>query len=186
MIDWLNANQGFAMSVLTLVYVAATIIIVIYNRKTIKEMKDAREEESRPYVFVYLDKDPRDLCFYLRIRNYGKSGARLNSVSITPSLKLCDEAMPENFLENVILAPSQTLEFIVLEKKDETLKSDYSISLRYETTGSNKKEYSDEYRLTVQYAHQMGYTDNKQSNLRGEANALRNIASHLDSMRRKM
>ena len=61
MIDWLNANQGFAMSVLTLVYVAATIIIVIYNRKTIKEMKDAREEESRPYVFVYLDKDPRDL-----------------------------------------------------------------------------------------------------------------------------
>ena len=36
MVDWLNDNQGFVRSVLTLVYVVATIVIVIYNRKSIR------------------------------------------------------------------------------------------------------------------------------------------------------
>jgi len=186
MINWLNTNQGFVMSLLTLIYVIATLVIVLYNRKTIREMKEGREAESRPYVFVYLDKDPRDLCFYLRIRNYGKSGAKINHVSIAPNLKLCHEALPEDFLKGVILAPAQTLEFIVLEKEDETLKNDYAISIQYTSVDGSGKQYSENYMLTIQYAHQMGYTDNKQSNLTDEANALRNIANHLDSMRRKL
>lgn len=149
-------------------------------------MKKSREAESRPYVFAYLDKDPRDYCFYLRIRNYGKSGAKLNNILITPELKLCEEALTDSFLKNVILAPSQTLEFIVLEKTDETLKHDYSVSLQYTSVDDNKKQYSDEYTLTVQYAHQMGYTDHEKSNLTDEENAIRNISSHLDSIRRKL
>ena len=52
MIDWLNSNQGFVMSILTLVYVLATIIIVIYNRKAIQELQKTREEES--IIFVVL------------------------------------------------------------------------------------------------------------------------------------
>ena len=185
-IDWLNTNQGFAMSLLTLVYVVATVVIVCYNRKSIKELQESREAESRPYIFAYLDKDPRDLCFYLRVKNFGKSGAMLNNVSISPNLKLYDAALPEDFLRNVILAPSQTLEFIVLEQKDETLKNDYSVCLKYSSIGSISKQYNEEYKLTLQDAHQMGYTDNKQSNLSDEANALRNIANHLDSLRRKL
>lgn len=84
MIGWLNSNQGFVMSILTAVYVIATIVIVIYNRKSIKEMQRTREEESRPYVFAYLHKDPRDMCFYLRVKNFGKTGARINSFDISP------------------------------------------------------------------------------------------------------
>ena len=174
------------MSLLTLIYVIATVIIVLYNRKTIKEMKEGREAESRPYVFVHLDKDPRDLCFYLRVKNYGKSGAKLENVTITPNLNLYGTVLPATFLKNVILAPSQTLEFIVLEKKEETMKNDYTVNLQYVSVDNGKKIYQDEYTLTLQYAHQMGYTDNKQGNYSDEANALRNIANHLDSMRRKI
>lgn len=52
MVNWLNSNQGFFMSILTLVYVMATIIIVIYNRKSIQELQKTREEESRPYIYT--------------------------------------------------------------------------------------------------------------------------------------
>ncbi len=186
MINWLNTNQGFVMSLLTLIYVIATLIIVHYNRKTIREMKESREAESRPYVFVYLDKDPRDMCFFLRIRNYGKSGAKLNHVSITPNLKLCDDGLPENFLKNIILAPSQTLEFIVLEGKEETMKNDYSVSIQYSSMDGSGRQYTEEYMLTIQYAHQMGYTNNGRDNLSNEASALCNISNQLDSIRRKL
>ena len=37
-IHWLNNNQGFVMCLLTFVYVVTTIVIVYYNKKSIKEM----------------------------------------------------------------------------------------------------------------------------------------------------
>jgi hypothetical protein len=186
MISWLNSNQGFVMCLLTLVYCVATIIIVLYNRKTIEEMKKSREAESRPYVFAYLDKDPRDVCFYFRIKNYGKTGAKLDKVSIVPELKLWEEPISEYFLKDVILAPTQMLEFMLVEEKDETLKKNYSVSLQYSPVDDRTKQYSDEYTLTVQYAPQMGYTEHEQNALTNEENALKNISNHLDSIRRKL
>lgn len=59
-IHWLNNNQWFVMCLLTFVYVVATIVIVYYNKKSIKEMIKIREEDNRPYVFANLEKDPRD------------------------------------------------------------------------------------------------------------------------------
>jgi hypothetical protein len=84
MINWLNNNQGFTMSVLTLVYVLATIVIVIYNRKSIRELQKTREEESRPYIFACLHRDPRDVYFYFRIKNYGKTGGEIESIIVSP------------------------------------------------------------------------------------------------------
>lgn len=40
--------------------------------------------------------------------------------------------------------------------------------------------------LVTQYAHMMGYTDNKNSNLTESENALVNIVRQLDSIRNKM
>lgn len=102
-IEWLNNNQGFTMTLLTLIYVLATIIIVYYNRKSIKEMQQSREEDSRPYIFAHLHKDPRDLCFYLRIKNHGKTIARIENISISPILKLVDNNSIENLMKDVIL-----------------------------------------------------------------------------------
>ncbi|WMJ23708.1 hypothetical protein RBG61_03305 [Paludicola sp. MB14-C6] len=186
MIDWLNDNQGFIMCLLTLVYVVATIVIVHYNRKSIKEMKTTREAESRPYVFAYLHKDPRDLNFYLHLKNYGKSGAKINSLTITPSLQLCENKNLSEYTQNIILAPSQKLYFILLEKSEETQKSDYHVCLNYSPIHDSSKKYQEDYDLIIQYADLMGYTEPQNSKLSPEGNALRNIASNLDSIRNKL
>jgi hypothetical protein len=39
MVEWVNSNQGFVMTILTFVSVTATVIIVILNGATIREMK---------------------------------------------------------------------------------------------------------------------------------------------------
>jgi len=185
-IKWLNVNQGFVMSILTCVYVLATIVIVIYNRKSIKEMQKGREEESRPYIFANLQKDPRDLCFYLRIKNYGKTGGKINDINISPSLKFADDDKIDVFLKNTILAPGQSIQFIILEQSEETSKNHYDVTIKYSSTYNSKKSYFEEYKLIIQYAHQMGYSDNKKSNISDEANAMYNIANYLDAIRNKL
>ena len=82
LIETLNNNQGAVMVLLTSIYVVATIVIVMLNKRSIDEMKLSREEESRPYIFASLTFVPRETkqC-YLVLTNYGKTGARIkNSV----------------------------------------------------------------------------------------------------------
>jgi len=186
MIDWLNTNQGFVMSLLTMVYVVATIIIVVFNRKTIKEMKDSREAESRPYVFIYLDKIPRETHCFLRIKNYGKSGAQLNDVSITPNLTFNKGALPRDFLSSVILAPSQSLEFLVFDVKDEILENSYTVHLQYMSVDGNKKQYKDDYILLMNYIPQLGYIGGGPTDLSSEAKELQRIGNQLDSIKHKL
>ena len=74
------------MCLLTFVYVVATIVIVYYNKKSIKEMIKTREEDNRPYVFANLEKYPRDRFFTLKIKNYGKLSAKINKIEIEPKI----------------------------------------------------------------------------------------------------
>ncbi len=185
MINWLNSNQGFVMSILTLVYVLATIVIVIYNRKSIHELQKTREEESRPYIFAHLHRDPRDMCFYLRVKNYGKTGGIIDKISITPHLKFCGEKDVGEFLNNVILAPNQLLHFIILEKHGETSDKDYEVEIQYHQTNDNKT-FKEKYTLLLQYSSEMGYTNSTKSNYSNEENALQSIANYLDSIRNKI
>lgn len=186
MIAWINANQGFVMCLLTFVYVLATIAIVVMNNMTIKEMKETRIAESRPYVFVSLHKDPRDVCFYLRVKNHGKTGAIINRLQITPTIKLVGGKKISNFLDRSILAPNQTLQFIILEKWEETCNNDYSVEIDYTMVGDTNSSFHERYVLVVQYAHQMGYTERSSSNLSNSENSLKAIAEHLDSIRHKL
>lgn len=186
MVNWLNDNQGFVMSILTLVYVVATIVIVIYNRKSIRELQKTREEESRPYLFAYLDKDPRDICFYLRVKNFGKTSGKVEEISISPQMKFAKDKEIGQFLNNVILAPNQLLQFILIERNKETAQKTYDVCIRYHQTNDSKRIYEEKYSLLTQYSAQMGYTDNSSSNLSEEGNALKNIANYLDSIRNKI
>lgn len=186
MITWMNQNQGFIMCVLTFVYVVATVIIVIMNRKSINEMKTARLEESRPYIIANLVKDPRDRCFYLKIKNYGKTGAIINSFSVLPTLKLVRDGDKEIKLDGCMLAPNQSIQFIVLEEWEHTCKQNYEVIILYSSFEKEKRKFEEKYMLVTQYAHMMGYTDNKNSNLTESENALVNIVRQLDSIRNKM
>jgi hypothetical protein len=185
-IHWLNSNQGFVMSLLTFVYVIATITIVAYNRVTIREVQKTREEESRPYIFAYLNKDPRDSYFHFRIKNYGKRGGEISDLNINPPLEFIGKRDVKEFLNNVILAPGQALNFILLEKDEVTSQRKYDVSIKYASSYNPKKIYNEVYTLLTHYSEQMGYVDTKKSSFSDEANELRNIASYLDSIRNKL
>lgn len=186
LVQWMNANQGFVMCVLTFVYVVATFIIVIMNKKSISEMEKTRKEESRPYIIANLVKDPRDRCFYLRIKNYGRSGAVINNFSVMPELNLVKDDGKSLSLERCLLPPSQSLQFIILEEWKVTCEKEYTVTISYTTTGASPDIFEESYTLITQYAHQMGYTNTKKSNLSDCDNALANIADSLDSIRNKI
>jgi len=84
-VEWLNENNGLVMSVLTLVYVAATILILKANLKSVKEMKKSREEENRPYVIVYFELKTTG-PINLIVKNIGKTIAKDTRIQIDPGL----------------------------------------------------------------------------------------------------
>lgn len=184
MINWLNLNQGFVMSVLTLVYVVATIIIVYYNRIVIREMQQSREDESRPYVFANLHKDPRDTRFSLIIKNYGNSSAQIESIDIEPKLKFISQEMPDNFMKGVVLAPNQMVYFLIAEKTVETYKKKYIAQISYKSVAlRNQKIYDEQYEILTDYASNMGYSNIVNSSSSKSESALVNIVSELESIR---
>ena len=96
MIDWLNQNQGFATTVLTMVYVAATTAVCFFNYKTVNEMnKQTNEitrqfnETNRPYVTVTVE--IVDQLASLCIQNLGKKAAQ------NIKIKIDDEFMSNPF-----------------------------------------------------------------------------------------
>ena len=50
MIEWLNANSGFIMALLTFVYVIATILICIFNYKSAKATNDQTREAYKQFI----------------------------------------------------------------------------------------------------------------------------------------
>ncbi len=84
-VNWLNANQGFAMSVLTLVYIVATLLIFIANYLSVKELKRTRIEQSRPHIIVYLDVFQSNIV-QLTIQNIGKTVAKDIEIACDPDL----------------------------------------------------------------------------------------------------
>ena len=134
------------------------------NNMTIKEMKEARAAESHSYVFVSLHKDPRDVCFYLRVKNHGKTGAIINRLQIAPIIKLVDIEEKSNFLERIILAPNQTLRIYCFGKMGKKLvKRIITWKLNIQWSGMQISGFHEQYGLcVVQYAHQMGYPDKEQ------------------------
>lgn len=49
-IEWSNANNGFIMALLTLVYVMATILICVFNYKSAKATKEQTKESYNQFI----------------------------------------------------------------------------------------------------------------------------------------
>ena len=186
MLEWFNSNEGFIMSILTFVYVVATIIIVIMNLLSIKEMKKSRMDDNRPYLMANIVKDPRDKVFYIRIKNYGKTGAIIDSFEVNPDLNLLKENNQKVDIKGCLFPPEYVVQFIVLEQWEKTCQNNYTVKLSYRSAERKPRLFSDEYKLVTQYAHLQGYTDSKKSNLNDVENAIVNISNCLDSIRNKL
>ncbi len=185
-INYLNTNQGAVIAALTFVYVIATLVIVYFNKRSIDEMRTAREEEMRPYIFAYLAFVPRESkSFTLVIRNYGKSGARITSFNVNPELSLIPGKSSCAFLEKTILAPGQSIRLLVWDPDVELDKETFCVQIAYESVDC-KSSFSENYSLIQQYANQSGYVDTSRSGSSKSENALLNIASSLDTIKTNM
>ena len=182
-IHWLNNNQGFVMCLLTFVYVVATIVIVYYNKKSIKEMIKTREEDNRPYVFANLEKDPRDRFFTLKIKNYGKLSAKINKIEIEPTIDFI-HGNESKFLSGTIIAPGQVLPYIIFTDSKELSKCSYNISVDYESL--NSKRYYEVYVIALEYLKEMAYCDHDKSNFTQTDNQLYNISVNLEKINNKL
>lgn len=186
LIEWLNSNEGFAMCLLTFAYVVATIIIIVLNKKTITEMQQGRQEESRPYLMASFVKDPRDKCFFIRIKNYGKTGAIITRLNITPDLKLVESTGGKIDLAGSLFPPEYMLQIIVLEEWEKTCEKEYHIEISYDSLETSVRHFTDEYKLGLQYAHLQGYSNTKRQGYNKTENELANIADIMDSIRNKI
>lgn len=92
MIEWLNANQGFALTLLTLIYVVANIIIVVImtraNKLTAESINTAIQldrERTRPSILFHLD---TGLSGFVEasLKNIGATTAFDIMVSVAPKL----------------------------------------------------------------------------------------------------
>ncbi len=111
MIDWLNANSGFVMALLTLVYVVATIVLAGLQRKTLEEVKRDREEREKPNVQLQVRVTPSGLIMF-GIANYGTSPARSISIDFSDEFLAALPGQVSKTLENLRtaslhLAPKQ-------------------------------------------------------------------------------
>lgn len=174
------------MCLLTLVYVLATVVIVVMNKLSINEMRKSRLEDNRPYIMANLVKDPRDRCFYVRIKNYGKTGAVITNFNVSPELKFVKESVDEVALDGCMFPPGHLIQMIVLEEWEKTSENDYDIKISYDSLESTPRHFTEKYKLVVQYAHLQGYTNTSKSDLNKTENAIVNIANCLDSIRNKM
>lgn len=91
-IHWLNVNQGFTISLLTTVYVVATIFMaskmVKANSLTaemIKTSKELEQNRTRPYLIFDLITDEKQIV-YAELRNEGLTSARNVKLSVEPEI----------------------------------------------------------------------------------------------------
>ena len=95
--------QFIASNFANVIQGATLIVVIIYTiytarmtsaarasveaaNNTIKEMKEAREQENAPYIVVYFDIPQNKPLIYLIIKNVGKSIATDVKFTFTPSL----------------------------------------------------------------------------------------------------
>ncbi|WP_320129633.1 hypothetical protein [uncultured Sphaerochaeta sp.] len=186
MINWFNSNQGFVMIILTFAYVVATIIIVVYSSKSTKEMKITRENELRPYIFGQFTKfnDYNNMIDF-QIRNSGKTGGIIKEIVVTPEFPLVDKNDKLNLLENFVLAPNQLFTVQLFGKIKDLTSNIYKIHIKYQAIGSTRS-YTEDYKIPLVAYALMGHSYTSSGGISDEANAMKNIASILSSINKRI
>lgn len=161
MIDWLNANQGFALALLTALYVIATIVLVAVsvrsnrlhaeNTSTIVELEKLR---NRPIVLLKIVITNHTFISVL-LNNVGESTAFDVEVDIDPMLKRTEPIAEDeqiSFLHNrtLSLPPKAELKSLVAyvkQLKEKHPDLTYEGKVRYKDKEDN--HYSEPFRIDV-------------------------------------
>lgn len=105
MLNWLNANAGAVMASLTLVYVIATLVLVLLGWRNLRTLTDLERRRSQPHVVF--DLVIRQNAVYAVITNIGLTTARDVCVTIQPQLQHGDRISPLTSHPIAHLAPGR-------------------------------------------------------------------------------
>jgi len=185
--EYIQANQGLIMTFLTFIYVISTIVIVLCNAATIKEMKLARMNESRPYIigqFISVSDYSQSLDFQLK--NIGRTIGILNSIEIFPELPISHHKDGLSVFKDFPLAPGQTINVMLEGDPRDILDKEFKISFKYNSCDPKKTTYEEKYIIPLRGYSLSGHhyitAGGDHSPEERSANALRNVASILSSI----
>ena len=158
MIEWFNDNEGFVLSLLTGVYVVATIVILYVmtrsNHLTARSVEHAQQvhrEQTRPYVVF--DIVVRDRGVYIDLQNHGSTPAINVAVTCSPTPVSLGNDHTSTLLRNTIafLAPGRQLtDFLDTSPNFHTKNSLlFTGSVSYSDTGGN--QYAEDFALDLGY-----------------------------------
>jgi hypothetical protein len=181
---WLNENQGAVMAILTMIYVVTTAILVIQNKRTLKEIEISRKLGQRPYLYAEITKTSEFVFVYsLQIRNRGKSPAKLKSITIEPALFLNEKIGIES-LNEMIFLPGQCLSLIIKDDFKDFHKNVYNFTLEYESL--RNETYTESYSIPLAAYLNTGTPYLLLQGKDSTDSALKNIAGILASMNKKI
>lgn len=188
LLSFLQTYNGAFSVIGTLIVAVLTFFSVFISMRTLKEMKITREEANRPYVIVYLNKEPRDVWFELCIKNFGKTAARIENLTIVPQLRTYSGKSVDVAFKNTVLMPNQKIHTLFL-KEDNADVNDFDtlrVKCKYSILDNSEKYFVEEYEANYNYAQEYAYErETKTSGQSTCENSLANIAATLDILRRK-
>lgn len=186
--SFLQSYNGALSVIGTLIVALISFFSLFVSMKTLKEMRETREDENRPYVIVYLNKEPKDVWFELCLKNFGKTAARIEDLILVPELKTCSGKSFGKVFQNTVLMPNQKIHTLFIDNNADAVKKfgNLHMKCKYSVLGRHTKIYEEEYDVNYEYTQEFAYEGERKTNGQSVAeNSLQNIAEALDIMRRQ-
>lgn len=174
--DWINA----VLCVLSFILAAISVITVII---TLKQNNKMIENSTRPYIVLYSNVTYfQDTKFYIILKNFGQSGAIIESFTCNIDLFKyyhSDEKKPFEHINGTFIAPQQSFMVCVNPVKlyeDKVEKINFNISYSNEL-----KKYNEEYEINF-----LAYTDSYLSRASTKDKELKIISYTLQDLVEKL
>ncbi|PQZ54622.1 MULTISPECIES: hypothetical protein [Bacillus] len=140
-----NINISDLVQIISpIVGIGTSVVAIIISVLSLRVTKSSIEEANRPYVVVYRDyiQVLSSIHEYLIIKNFGKSGATIDSIIFEPSY--IDSMSGKEYFRNIrdaFIAPGQSISTIVSANAfGEEHNGKIKVTIKYHT---DKKEYQE-------------------------------------------
>lgn len=174
-----------ALCILSFILAAVSVVTVVV---TLRQNNKMLEADARPYVVVYFSYDEYAPNLFLCIRNFGKTAAIIDSLTILPSVQLMDQEA-DQLMKNVMIAPTQQVHFLLLGKEHSlhlnSMELNHQVTIQYHDC-TNHKRYCETYHANVEYTKRVMSVHSKQPDLTEAENALIAIDKSLTAIKNKM
>ncbi len=138
-IQLVSAIASFSLGFISICIALATLI----------QTNKITEESNRPYIAIYLDViSVTDIHHYLVVKNFGNTGAIIDSISYSPPLE-SKYNVPFSKVKNHFLAPNQKMTTVCKFEKPYV---PITFTIKYH---AGKKSYSEDYVINPDSAADM-------------------------------